>query len=743
MPLPPPLFALWFSNPLVLWGLGAAALPILIHLLNRRKYREMPWAAMRFLLAAIKKNQRRVRIEQWLLLAVRTLLVILVVSAMAKPFLESLGAVALLPGQRTHWVLAIDGSLSMQTTEGDGTRFDRARSLATQLVKSARPGDGVSLVLLADPPRAIIGAPSFQRDATVQEISQLTGAHGSLDVPAGFRKVEEVLDASDIARKELVVLTDLQATTWNARGNAGDPNFKRLLDRLAARKVRSTVIDLGGSAGDNHAVTDLQLDPPIVTPNLPAIVRASVRQFGRGAGGEVRARLVVDGRLGPEETVRLQPGQDQAIAFPYRFPAAGEHTVEVMVDPDQLKLDDRRRLVVPIRDSVRVLLVDGDPRPEELKSETAFLAAALGPDEEAAGGANGVAQAPVSPLALETINEAQLAGRDLAPYDAVVLANIARFTRAEAAALEAYLAQGGGLVVFGGDRVAADNYNQLLYADGKGLLPAAIGPAVGDPARRERPFEFDPLGYKHPIVSLFAGEAPGVQASLTGVKTARYFRLQVPKGSPAQVAIAFSSGDPAVVEKPYARGRVLLVATSADAEWSSWPLHQSFPPVMEQLVLAAASGRAAERTVAVGQPLVQAFPAAAAGAGVAVKRPAGEPSTTRLEPAGPVSLLRFDATDLSGLYQAQVGPPVDQTLGFAANPTPAESDPTKLDASALKAAVPGWDFHYDDAWKPLSRDAASIGHRGELHRPFLWGVLGLLLLESFMAWRFGHHPIRR
>ena len=84
-------------------------MPIVIHLLNRRKYREVPWAAMRFLLAAIRKNRRRLRVEQWLLLAIRTLVVLLVVSAMAKPFLESFGAV--IAGQRTHKVIVIDGSL--------------------------------------------------------------------------------------------------------------------------------------------------------------------------------------------------------------------------------------------------------------------------------------------------------------------------------------------------------------------------------------------------------------------------------------------------------------------------------------------------------------------------------------------------------------------------------------------------------------------------------------------------------
>jgi len=110
----PLIFALGFANAALLYGLVATGVPILIHLLNRRKHREVPWAAMRFLMAAIRKNRRRIRIEQWLLLAVRTLLVLLVVSAMAKPFLESFGAV--IAGRRTHRVIVLDASLSMGYT---------------------------------------------------------------------------------------------------------------------------------------------------------------------------------------------------------------------------------------------------------------------------------------------------------------------------------------------------------------------------------------------------------------------------------------------------------------------------------------------------------------------------------------------------------------------------------------------------------------------------------------------------
>ncbi len=172
-------------------------MPILIHLLNRRKYREMRWAAMRFLVAALRKNQRRVRVEQWLLLAIRTLVILLVVSAMAKPFLESLGAVAL-PGQRTHRVIVLDGSLSMAYVPGDKTRFEQAKTLAAQLVRDARRGDVLSVVLMGDPPRVVVGdaSPSANGAEVLKEIDAIRSPHGGTDLVASFEAIDRVLGVS-------------------------------------------------------------------------------------------------------------------------------------------------------------------------------------------------------------------------------------------------------------------------------------------------------------------------------------------------------------------------------------------------------------------------------------------------------------------------------------------------------------------------------------------------------------------
>jgi hypothetical protein len=727
---PLPLFwALDFANPGLLLGMAAAAIPILIHLLNRRKFRELRWAAMQFLLAAIRKNQRRIRIEQWLLLAIRTLLVLAIVAAMAKPFLESFGNV--ITGRRTHRVLVLDGSLSMGYSTGGVSRFDQAKALAAQIVKDSRQGDAISVVLMGQPPRVIIGDPSPNLTEVQKEIAELSLPHGATDLGATFETIDRVFDVSPIPQKEMIFLTDMQKTSWSRPAAASSDALDRALARLEARRPRSVIIDLGREGSENRAITDLCVETPVVTAGSSVAIRAVLRNFGPSRADGVLVRLTLDDRVSSEQSVELPVGEDVPVLFNQQFSTSGDHALEVSMDNDPLPLDDRRTLVVPVRESLAVLLVDGHFKSEPFQAETDYLAQALAPSEGSPG--------QPALIRCEVVAESQLARRDLAACDVVAICNLAQFTPAEVAALEAFLEQGGGLVIFGGDQVMAENYNRLLYAEGKGLLPASIGPSVGDAAKKEAAFAFNPLGYRHPLLAEFRGESDSVTAGLTRALSWQYHRLALPASSTAQVALAFDTGDPAVVEAPRRRGKVILVATSADAGWTTWPMHASYPPIMQRMVLEAASGRLAERNIRVGQPFDQSFPVSDAPGLVSVITPRGQTVETRLKSSGGAGQLHFEQTELSGTYQVRIGPPLGLESAFAAHPDPAESDLSRLDPTALAQQFPGWNFIHLTNWRELTKSAASVGRRGELHRPLLWGAVFLLLLESFVAWKFGHH----
>src|SRR4051794_866127 len=140
---------LQFGSPAMLaWGL-AAALPIVIHLWSRRRHREQPWAAMQFLLAAVRASARRIQVEQWILLAIRVSILGLFALAVAEPRWMGISALAGGAAETTaHVVLVIDGSYSMDYRGGEKSRFELAKERARQLVAGGRQGDGYSLVLM-------------------------------------------------------------------------------------------------------------------------------------------------------------------------------------------------------------------------------------------------------------------------------------------------------------------------------------------------------------------------------------------------------------------------------------------------------------------------------------------------------------------------------------------------------------------------------------------------------------------
>ena len=175
----------------MLGWLAAAAAPLLIHLWSRHRFREAPWAAMQFLLAALRKNSRRLQIQQWLLLALRTLLIAIVVLAVAEPYGENFAAGG--AGAPAHKVLVIDGSFSMAYRDGETSRFDRAKRSAADLVQSSRAADSFTVILMASPAKTIVGRETVDHAAVRAQIESLTPTHTTADLAATLDLVETAL----------------------------------------------------------------------------------------------------------------------------------------------------------------------------------------------------------------------------------------------------------------------------------------------------------------------------------------------------------------------------------------------------------------------------------------------------------------------------------------------------------------------------------------------------------------------
>lgn len=731
----------WFGTALV--GAGLASVPIVIHLLNRRRFRERQWAAMQFLLAALKKNARRLRLEQLLLLAVRVLLLLVLVAAMAKPYLEHAGLV-IRSGERYHKVLVLDASFSMGYQPGQRSRFERAKDVAVQIIEESKKGDAISVVLLSSPPRVVVGQPSYDRAEVLEEIEELELTDGGADLPATLARVEEVLNRGrDVLQgdvlKEVYFLTDLQRTCWLpaelAAGDRGE--FRKRAMRLD-EQATLVVVDLGQRDSANVALTELKVRDPYVTAGRPAVLTAVVQNLGREPVLGLNVELLVQGQVEDNERVDLDPGGGTSITFSPVFPAPGDHAVELRLAGDALPIDDRRWLALPVEEHVNVLCVNGRPAGDYFDQATSYLETALAPPSSTA--------ASLSAVRPVVVPESQWWNEDLAQYSCLFFCNVGQFTQSEYERLEGYVQQGGAVVWFLGNQVRSEIYNRIMYRDGEGLLPVRLGALVGDPQQQQQTFRFDPLGYQHPIVEPFRDQ---LDAGLVTAQVYAYLRAELPAESTARTALAFEGGDPAIVEQQWGRGTAILVTTASDRSWGAWPMSSSFVPVVHEILRFAIADRMSERSTLVGRSVRFPIPDARI-VRVSVERPDGRSDTVDVGADGTFQYPDSDggvhtgALDTSGIYRIAPSEGAstsgDNAL-FAVNVDPGESDLAKLERDELEGQVwPGVEFAYLTSWQDLDAETQGpVRHGGELHRLFIYLLLCLLFVELYLAWKFGHY----
>ncbi|MGL4552589.1 MAG: VWA domain-containing protein [Gemmataceae bacterium] len=728
----------------------AVSIPILIHLLNRRRFKIVEWAAMRFLLAAQRKNSRKMRIEQILLLAVRCLVLLLLVLAMCAvtPWAEAgwrwlnpQGGKGVLTGTtRTHKVIVVDGSYSMGLKAGESTCFEKARALAGKLVEQGGSGDAYSVVLMGSPPRRIVPEPSEDARRVAKEIRGLRPTHGNADLAGTLTTVAGLLRSSPgkFPAKEVYFLTDMQRSGWLAQRPADVAGAIAAFKQVNAKAI---FVDVGQDDAGNLAVTSLELGAPVATTAGEVTIQATLLNYG-DTKKDVPVKLSVGRareKAGEEPmtlrevataVVEAKRGQQTPVSFTYRFPKAGDYVVQVSAAHDGLEVDDARTALVRVRNTFPVLLVNGKQAPELFDQAAGWLRFALFPFDDGERVPASVTARP------KVVTTAQFqAMNNLQDYDAVCLCDVARLSGPEAERLEAHVRNGGGVVIALGDQVDVGAYNERLFKDGKGLLPVelvkktvakpplAFQLALGRDADRLDPlrlFAVDAARERllQPLFSTFVETKPAKAVLGEMPRTVLNFTPYAPPGKP-ELMRAKLAGGPAVVEwRPplpdskadrdpaervsSGRGRVVLVTTTLNSDWGGWPVSPAFPPLMQETLYHAASARLRERALAVSEPVELYRDAMVAGAEatVDVPRDAGEaddaPRRVPFSAAGTGSVMRFADTDLSGVYRVTVGSSPQEHL-FAVNvpvtsedQQASESDLARATEEDLRSTYPEW-----------------------------------------------------
>ena len=567
-------FGLWETT--LLAGAGAVSVPIIIHLLNRRRFKVVTWAAMRFLLAAQKENTRRIRLEQIILLLVRMALIALIVFAMASvmPWAENVWALVWPDGSgaqanhggRTHHILVLDGSLSMNLSSDGKTLFDRARQMALDKVKEAPAGDGFSVLLMKDSPVWIVGAVSHDSRKVIREIEQLHAGHGNASVPGTLNMIAaKVAEGSGrFPVQNVYFFTDMQKSTWmnTPAGDSarrltplGSPTYTEI-----SKGARTIFVDLGHDDGKNLAVTDVRLDDVFVTTGSSVKVSATITNFSQETQSTVRAELLA-GRAREVATdnpfalrtvdtkaiLDLKPKESATVDFLHKFTTPGTYALQVKLEGDALEPDDARAVIITVKDTIPVLLVNGKPAADPYDRATEYLKLALNPFPPGH-------EPKIAPLRPKVISAAQFVDTseaELASYDCIFLCDVPQIGAGELRRLEAHVRRGSGLVVSMGDRAAdnLDNYNRQLFKNEAGLLPAQLFKKIQAPLEHHFTLNAQDDQFATPPLKAFADDDDRI--SLRTGRFRQYIQAKVGPDTKIRTILTFMPERDAFVDTPF------------------------------------------------------------------------------------------------------------------------------------------------------------------------------------------------
>ncbi len=780
-----------FLNLTILFALSAVAIPVVIHLLNQRRAKVVHWGAMRFLLASLAARNRRIRIEEMLLLAMRCLWVALLVLALARPLLPSRPglpwplvlpavliaavcaglAAAVWTSRRLRWTLLataggllllavtasaaerlmqrrlwsaaddardlaviIDASDSMSVAVGEQTGFDRAVNEARTLIGSLPTGDAAAVMLAGSAIESPVPAPVSDRRELLAALDSASLVGGSMDAASAISAATDALAAGGNAAKKIVVITDGQKHGWelhsDARWDYVSSGFDALRERpkVIFRDLRPPV------PPTNAAVDGITLSRRIVGADRPVGIDVRIANTGVEPMDPGPVELLVgDSDIGRRRTGEIEPGSSASVRFEHHFDSPGRQVLTARLDiDDDLPADNTRHHVVDVLDVLPVLVVCGSSGADRDRTaaELASLALAPGAEDDALGSL-------VRPELVDATDLARV--DDFSRYRAIVLAGVPRLPSAVAGRIENYVRGGGGLLIAPDRATAADFYNNWTDRRNLPVTPAELVERITpqDPAR--------PLtdSFDHPAMRLTADQT---RSDIGEANIRSYWVLSARDTAPAaRTAARLSTGNPMLVERPLGRGRVFISAVSLGEADSDLPSLASYVVALHEIIAHLSEPTQAQTDVAPGEELRLTLPLMDEPSPDDVSAKAATPDGRRLKAGAAVVgghlHLSFTPTR-PGLYGLELTEEVAdmldrpaESLPFTARRDPDESRFEFLDEQDMAALARHVDLVACNSTDELTAAVAGGTPGQEIWRHIL-PIAGLALLAELVLSRW-------
>jgi hypothetical protein len=651
-----------FLNPAVLFGLIAAAIPVLLHLLNLRKLKRIEFSTLAFLKELQKNKIRKIKLKQWILLALRVLIILLLVFAFARPTVKGINIGGTTSAAKTTAVFIVDNTFSMSVIDEKGSYFNRAKQVVRSLLDEFQDGDQIALIPVADTAKSYFNITSspveFKKNLDELEISNVSGT-----LNASLMKAAKVLEESQNFNKEIYIFTDLQKDRlWETRKNAGiqeDIDFNMIktdLSEVFNKRVKLYIFDLASKKPFNLGIDSFEVNNQIFEINKPVSFTASIKNYSDRAVKDFVASLFINGKRSAQQSVSLNSGEARKVTFETILKTAGNIEVICELEDDDILNDNKRYIDISIPEKISVGILS------DVQSDERFVKLALSALQQD------------NNIEITSKNLNQLTSINLDNFDAIFV--VGSGNNGHLDRLASYVQNGGGIFLMPGSGSTLESFSSFVK---KFNIPVPVSyqgalnnlsPGVNNSAM------FDKVEFEHPVfTNLFEKTSKG---KIESPEIHKYFKMN--SGGKGKSIITLLDRSSFLSEYNMGSGKVLLLNTAPLLDWSDLPLKGIFAPLINKSVYYLASKDGQGKVFKAGDEAVinlhaSNFPQ------LKIERP--NHTEEFINPDnGFHNYLNYKNTFLPGNYRVSGG---DKLIDyFSVNVDPLESDPGKADESTIE-----------------------------------------------------------
>ncbi len=623
-----------FLNPAILFGLLAASIPVIIHLFNLRKLKKIEFSTLAFLKELQKNKIREIKLKQWILLALRVLIILFVVMAFARPALQSIRIGGTTSAAKTTAVFILDDTFSMSVVDQKGSYFNQAKEIIKRIISQLQEGDEVGLILVSNP--------KLEKNLTsnlsefIKNIEQLDLSYSSGDLNSAIVKASQIISESKNFNKEIYVLSDFQ------KNKITRENINSDLSELLNKSIRLYSFDLADKDVSNLSVDELKINNQIFEKDKPVSFSITITNNSKQGVNSAIVSLFMNDERAAQKSFDVNAEQSTIVEIEATPKTTGFIDAVAEIETDEIEQDNKRFASLFIPEKISVGMFSENP------ADLTFVELAL----QTAG---------ETQFAIDKKSINQITSQQLSKYQTIILSVNSLSTGIEQ--LKNYLNNGAGLILFPESAPDAVKNNKLYSQLGLGINSSFVGKVNSSDLK----IKFDKTDFNHPVFqNIFQNEE---KKKYESPELNAYYKIS----SSGNQIISLVDGSSFLSEYKIGKGKIFVFNCSPVLSWSDFPIKSIFAPLINKSV-AYLSSKEREQNVFIAREEVNLNLKNTNLSQIKIVKPDKSGEFINLSENTGRDYLSYSKTNVAGSYKFYSGENLLEDISINTDPTESKTE---------------------------------------------------------------------